>query len=119
MIESLVLGLHIYTSHLDKTNYHNDTPGIYAKADNLVLGYVRNSLGNDSLYVAYQLPLPKVPVDIFAGGITGYPIAKIAPLVTIGKSVYLGDGFSARGQWIPPTRRSAQALAFSIERRFW
>lgn len=112
MFESLVLGLTLLTPHA-APGFRMDTPGIYAIVDDsLVIGEVRNSLGRGSFYVGGKIEGPW-GIDVVLGAITGYPMARVIPLLTIGRA-----WGPLRAQLLPPTPHSAAAISFSVERRF-
>lgn len=76
MIESLILGLSLYTWHAPQDyacspcGLTNNTPGIYAIADGYTAGYVRNSLGRPSWYAGKVFSVSGL--DFTVGAITGY-----------------------------------------------
>jgi hypothetical protein len=76
MLESIVLGLSLYTWHTPEQydcspcGMSNNTPGIYAIADGYTAGYVKNSLGRPSWYAGKIWSAGGL--DFTVGAITGY-----------------------------------------------
>lgn len=76
MIESLILGVSIYTLHgaaeVDCTpcKLRNNTPGLYVRSDDYTLGSVRNSYGRWSWYAGRTWHAGGL--DFTVGAITGY-----------------------------------------------
>lgn len=112
LIESLIIGLNIFTPHAAYHDYSNITPGIYAHVnDDLLIGVVRNSYKNASFYAGKTWDFHKF--TIILGGATGYDYAPIVPLVSVGWKFDSG----IRAQFLPGTHWKGSSVTFSYEWR--
>lgn len=114
LIQSLVIGINIYTPHVDYHSYEYNTPGIYAHINNsLLVGIVRNSYRNPTIYLARTWnPFPGArEFTIITGGAYGYEYAPIVPLVSIGWK--FDSGF--RAQFLPGMSEKSTSITFSYE----
>ena len=86
---ALAIGMHIGTYHFDRSRGYNEVnPGAYVVCDRVTAGVYRNSLRKPSFYAGYTFERLLGPVDLTVGGVTGYPRAKLMPLLV--PSVKLG-----------------------------
>jgi hypothetical protein len=97
MFDSLILGLHLFTAHLDPSlaagnvpiecngGHYNDTnPGAYARtADGWQAGAYRNSRCRTTVYAgrAWETRCGPLHCGVGAFGATGYPAGRIIPIV--------------------------------------
>lgn len=120
-LASIVIGAHIASAHFEP-GYNNANLGVYAKDDvsGLTVGYVRNSYRRDSFYVAKTWETTDKRFALTAGAITGYPAAKVSPLLVPSYRQDMGDGWAARISYLPkpPKYGSSDALHLSVERSF-
>lgn len=121
MLETLVLGLHIASHHLEQVpNGRDVNPGVYAVVDGgWTAGAYRNTWGRTSVYLGRTVPLAG-PFELTVGGVTGYRRRlvdcaafeadgriytkqwqgssrySVAPLLALSAAVPLGGGAAAR-----------------------
>ena len=124
LITPVVLGLHLATAHFGApagSDLQSTTPGVYLRsAAGLTVGAYVNSHGKGSAYAAWTWSTADGRWSITAGGVTGYPRARVSPLLAPSLRLPLGDaapGWAARIAYLPkPHSDGAQGLHFSLER---
>lgn len=125
MTAALILGLHLATAHFGSATaaqLQGSNPGIYLRTDaGLTLGAYRNSHGLRSSYAGWTWTTDDGRWSLTAGGVTGYPRARVSPLLVPSLRVPLvGDGatgWAARISYLPkPHSDGAQGLHLSLER---
>jgi hypothetical protein len=111
---ALVVGLHVGTHHFSDNRPHKAfNPGLYAACDALTAGVLRNSSGHLSVYAGYMLKAG--PVDVLAGGMTGYRDRSVRPMLV--PSVRLGS-LPARVSLLLPVDERGGGVHLSIEKEF-
>lgn len=118
---SLLIGAHIATHHFDEqfSGMQGNNPGLYARLENgITVGGYRNSFGRASFYAGYTWQTQDGRFALTAGGLTGYAMSKVAPMVTPSARVELWDGLAARITYVPRVPRvgAAHGVHFSVER---
>lgn len=103
---------------------NNSNPGLYAIKDRWVAGAYHNSVRKTTVYVGRRWPILKkgpLEVDVAAVAATGYPVAKVVPIVTPTVALQLGDRAAVRllampkaGKW---NRTHVLHLSFEIRGR--
>lgn len=123
LITPIVIGLHLATAHFGQpanTQLQSATPGVYLRsAAGLTVGAYRNSHDKGSVYAAWTLSTDDGRWSITAGAVTGYPRARVAPLVVPSLRLPLGDnsGWAIRFAYLPkPHSDGAHGLHLSLER---
>lgn len=121
------VGLHLGSQHFaplpNQPEFNNRNPGLYVLFDNRVaVGTFYNSLRRQSAYVGYNVPLATyepIKFDILVGGITGYPLAKVAPLLLPSARFALTHNVRLRVGFLPRTKvTGAYVVHFMAEYRF-
>lgn len=121
------VGLHLGSQHFaplpNQPEFNNRNPGLYVLFDNRVaVGTFYNSLRRQSAYVGYNVPLATygpIKFGILVGGITGYPLAKVAPLVLPSARFALAHNVRLRVGFLPRTKVTGAYVAhFMAEYRF-
>ena len=121
------VGLHLGSQHFaplpNQPEFNNRNPGLYVVFSNQVaVGTFYNSLRRQSSYLGYNLQLATygpVSFDILVGGITGYPLAKVAPLVLPSARFALTHNVGLRVGFLPRTKvTGAYVVHFMAEYRF-
>lgn len=121
---TFILGLHLATAHFGApagANLQSATPGIYLQAPSgLTAGAYRNSHGRPSTYVGYTWSTDDGRWSVTAGAVTGYPRARVWPLLVPSLRLPLADGpgaWAARVAYLPkPHSNGASGLHISLER---
>lgn len=72
------IGVHVASYH-DTPGFNNDTKGLSLQLDDLVVGTYKNSINNQSVYIAKEFKWSS-SFSIYVGGVTGYH-QKVMPLV--------------------------------------
>ena len=135
----IVLGLHLATWHSSQTYeqthpvtrhgvptgesivlrhpYENRNVGLYVRAGDWVVGGYRNSFHRDTGYAARVFETENRRWAITVGAATGYPTARVMPLVVPSVRIPLGD-LAARVSVIPkpPKHAGTMAVHLSIEK---
>ena len=115
------LGLHLATAHFGGEGLHSSTPGVYLTTNSgLTLGAYSNSYGATSTYAAWTWQTADKRFALTAGGVTGYPAARVMPLLVPSVRIPIVGGASARLSFLakPPKKGSAGGLHLSVERSF-
>jgi hypothetical protein len=119
-----ILGLHLFSTHLGDLDPGAHprwlTPGLYAVTPSgLTLGAYRNSVDRDTVYGGWTWrtgrsvgPLTDITFTVAAA--TGYPEAKVVPLLAAAATIGSGD-YAPRLLWVP---HRTQPVSLAIERRF-
>lgn len=121
--EAATVGAHIGSWH-SEPGFNNVNPGLYAQADNGgTAGIYRNSVRKVSTYAGWTFEKQlgeSVTVSATVGAITGYPAAKLLPMVIPSIKVKLFDEVSARVIIIPMVnpKQCAHVVSFAIETKF-
>lgn len=126
LFTSLTLGLHLVTYHFGGVGLEDNTPGIYVQAhggmlDGGIAGSFRNSYGARSDYVGYAFETADKRFSLVIGAVTGYPAAKVMPLVVPGiKFSRVFADVDARIEYLPKPRKggTTDGLHFTVERSF-
>jgi hypothetical protein len=111
VIESIILGLSLYTTHLEHASrFNHETVGAYVILDHgLTAGSLKNCLSKRSNYLAYSFDTP-MSTQLTIGSITGYS-SHIKPLLTVSK-----EWHGMRITLIPPPQpKASAAIHFSYE----
>lgn len=118
-MDALILGLHLATAHAGPAagDMHSSTPGIYVRLpEGATLGAYRNSYGDRSVYAGWTWSTPDGRWSLTAGGVTGYPRARVAPLLVPSARMEIADGWALRLSALPkPHRTGAAGLHLSLE----
>jgi hypothetical protein len=112
-----VLGAHMATAHFG-ADLKAETPGLYARHSNgATAGFYRNSYGQWSTYAAWSWQTPGKTLALTVGAVTGYPAARVMPLVVPSARVPLWQGAALRLAYIPKPLRhgTAAGLHLAIE----
>jgi hypothetical protein len=80
LASAITVGASLYTLHYpsepyaEVTRLNNNTPGVYVRTDDWVVGVVRNSIERPSFYAALNWPVVTRigRIDFSVGAITGY-----------------------------------------------
>ncbi len=113
-------GVHLATTHRGNAGLESSTPGLYVRHESgATAGGYRNSYGRWSTYAGWTWEAPGRYVAITAGAVTGYPAAKVMPLLVPSVRLPLGP-VSARVSYIPKPVKSgtASGLHLSLESEF-
>lgn len=118
--EALVIGLHLATAHFagaSASEMQAVTPGIYVRAaSGLTAGAYRNSDGRGSVYAGWTWATANGRWAITAGAVTGYPHARLSPLVVPSMRLELGGGWGLRVAGLPkPHSGGAAGVHVAIE----
>ena len=119
-----LIGLHLATAHFGApadAQLQSQTPGVYLRtAAGLTLGHYRNSHGLPSTYAGWTWSTADGRWAITAGAVTGYPRARVSPLLVPSLRVPLQDqptGWAARIAYLPkPHSQGASGIHLSLER---
>ena len=118
--QAQTVGLHLASIH-DKPGFNNTNPGIYLKTESgFTLGAVVNSENNPAFYMGktYTKPMSSGDLSMTVGGIHGYKLAPIVPLVVPSLGVNCGEKTTCRISYLTQLHKNgANALHFSIEKR--
>lgn len=125
LLTPMVLGLHLATAHFgapSNSDLQSATPGVYLRTEaGLTLGAYANSHGRRSAYAAWTFSTTDGRWSITAGAVTGYPRARVSPLLVPSVRLPLADlapGWAARIAYLPkPHSDGAHGLHISLERR--
>jgi hypothetical protein len=118
--EPWLAGVHALSLH-DRAGFESVTQGLYVQAPSgWTGGVLRNSLGRTSVYLGRSWQSADGRWSLTAGGISGYPAARIVPLLVPSARVGLGAAGALRLSFIPrpPGKGGAAALHLSLERSF-
>jgi hypothetical protein len=114
------VGVHTVSVH-EHSGFNNVNPGLYVRLDNgLTAGFYKNSYSRESGYLAYTIETDRqVSVALTVGGVTGYPTARVMPLV-VPSVAYHFDQSAVRLGIVPrpPKTGSAAALHLMVEHHF-
>jgi hypothetical protein len=114
------VGVHTFSVH-ERSGFNNVNPGMYVRLDNgLTAGFYKNSYTRESGYVAYTVETDRqLSVAITVGGVTGYPAARVMPLV-VPSIAYHFDKSAVRLGIVPrpPKAGAAAALHLMVEHHF-
>lgn len=113
-------GAHALSLHT-QPGFESVTPGLYVQSPSgWAGGVLRNSLGRTSVYLGRSWQSTDGRWSLTAGGISGYPAARVLPLLVPSARVDLGAGHALRLSVIPrpPGKGGAAALHLSLERSF-
>lgn len=123
-MEGWILGLHLLSGHfgdLDPGAHpRRFTPGIYAVAPSGATGGAyRNSVNRDTVYAGWTWRPgwsvgPVTDITLTAAAATGYPEAKVVPLLAVAATIGNGS-YAPRLLWVP---HRTQPVSLAIERRF-
>ena len=124
LLTPVIIGLHLATAHVGApagTDLNSATPGVYLRtAAGLTLGAFRNSHERGSAYAAWTWTTADGRWSITAGGVTGYPSAKLSPLLAPSLRIGLGalaPNWAARITLLPKARTDgAYGIHLSTER---
>lgn len=115
---SLVLGMHLATAH-SGGGYQGFNPGVYVRAPSgLTAGLYRNSYSAPSAYLGWTWQTADQRWALTAGAVTGYPAARLLPVLVPSMRVGLpAPGWAARLTLIPkpPRHGVATGLHLSLE----
>lgn len=126
LLTPALIGLHLATAHFGApadAHLQSQTPGIYLRtAAGLTLGHYRNSHGLPSTYAGWTWSTADGRWAITAGAVTGYPRARVSPLLVPSARLPLGEGrrdWALRIAYLPkPHSDGAQGLHLSLEHAF-
>lgn len=121
MMDALIIGLHLATAHgpaPEGVQLQSFNPGVYVRAaSGLTVGAFRNSHGRASVYGGWTWSTTDQRWSITAGAVTGYPRARVLPLVVPSMRVGIADGWALRTSLlVNPARDGAHGLHFGVER---
>lgn len=124
LLTPAIIGLHLATAHFGApagANLNSATPGVYLRTTaGLTLGAYRNSHDRGSSYAGWTWSTTDGRWSITAGAVTGYPRAKVSPLLAPSGRFPLGavaPDWAARLAYLPkPHSDGAHALHLSVER---
>jgi hypothetical protein len=119
-----ILGLHLLSTHLGDldpgAHPRHVTPGLYmVTPDGLTVGAYRNSVNRDTVYGGWTWRTGQslgvlTDITLTAAAATGYPEAKVVPLLAAAATIGSGD-YAPRILWVP---HRTQPVSLAIERRF-
>lgn len=118
---SYTFGAHLHTVHLDGAALNDSTPGIYVQARTGLLagasvGIYHNSHSDTSVYAAYTWEPPGRWAALTVGAVTGYRIAKVAPLLVPSVRLPIYGPAALRIAYLPKAvKDGAAGVHFSIE----
>lgn len=124
LLTPVIIGMHLATAHFGApagSELSAASPGIYMRsAAGLTLGAHRNSHGLGSAYAAWTWSTADGRWSITAGGVTGYPRARVSPLLVPSVRLPLSSvspSWAARIAYLPkPHSDGAHGLHLSFER---
>lgn len=116
------IGLHTVSAH-EHSGMNNTNPGLYVRFDNgLTAGFYRNSYREQSAYLAWTVESAQwhnLSAAITAGGVSGYPSARVMALVVPSVAYHVGESAVRLGIVPrPPKTGAAAALHLMLERHF-
>lgn len=119
-IESIILGLNLYTQHFsDEIPTNHATTGIYLILDSkLTIGTIKNCINHRSNYLGYTISTP-LGTNLTLGGITGYSSLtgkSLSPMVLLSKS--FGPMRVTLLPKNPQIKKSSPAFSLSLEKEF-
>lgn len=111
--EGFTAGLHLATAHFGN-QLESVTLGVYGRVDQgplqgLTGGVYRNSYDRTSAYLGWTFETPERWFAITAGAVTGYPAARLMPLLSPSLRIPLWRELAARLAYIPKPLRSGTA----------
>lgn len=120
------VGLHLGSYHADplpnQPEFNNRNPGLYVLFNsNVAVGTFYNSVRKQSVYVGYNFKLNNgsARFDVLVGGVTGYPLAKVIPLVLPSIVFAATDHVGIRLGYIPRTKATgAHVIHAMVEYEF-
>jgi hypothetical protein len=113
------VGIHTVSVH-EHSGFNNINPGLYIRYDNgLTGGFYRNSYKRESAYLGYTIEtrsFHNLSAAATIGGVTGYPAARVMPLV-VPSIAYHFDQSAIRLGIVPrpPKTGAAAALHLMLE----
>lgn len=116
-----ILGVHLATVHIGGHDLEPINPGVYVRTESgLTAGVYRNSYGQISTYAGLTLQTDGGRFALTAGAVTGYPAAKVMPLLAASVRVPITDTVAARISLLPKPLKGGTAVGvhLSIERSF-
>lgn len=118
--EPLVVGLHLVTAHHGNHALKTETPGVYVRhASGATGGVFRNSYDRWSVYAGWSWQTPGQAFAITAGAVTGYPAARVMPLLVPSARIPIA-GMALRIAYIPKPMKggTASGIHLSVEKEF-
>lgn len=115
----IIVGLHLATAHVGGAGLESVTPGVYVRMPSgITAGAYRNSHGHGSAYLGMTWTTSDGRWSITAGGVTGYPRAKVSPLVIPSLRMPVASTpWAVRLSYLPkPHSDGAQGVHLSLER---
>jgi hypothetical protein len=117
-----MIGLHLYTLHAAPMAC-NSNPGIYYRGEEFAAGVYQNSHCRTSAWLGWNRETNTITVGplhakagIIAGGVIGYEIAPVVPLLLPSLAVGSPKSGWFRASWIPTVRgKVTGGLHFSVE----
>lgn len=116
-----IVGLHLHSAHIQQpthSRFNDDTTGMYAMwANGVTVGAFRNSMRMQSVYAGWTWQGEYAAITF--GGITGYPEARVLPLVIPSIRLPLSQHTAARVSFAAnPAQMAYSAFTLSIEYKF-
>jgi hypothetical protein len=114
------IGLHIATAHFG-ADLKAATPGVYIRNEaGFTAGVYRNSYSRTSTYAGWTWQTEDKRFALTAGAVTGYPAAKLMPLIVPSVRFEVAHGIAARIAFIPKPAKHGRAagLHLALEREF-
>jgi hypothetical protein len=114
------IGLHIATAHFG-ADLKAATPGVYIRTEaGFTAGAYRNSYSRTSAYAGWTWQTEDKRFALTAGAVTGYPAAKVMPLIVPSVRFEVAHGIAARIAFIPKPAKHGRAagLHLALEREF-
>lgn len=123
MLESFIIGLHLYTQHIDK-GLNNYNPGIYISEQvkpqrcNLAAGTYYNSYKKQSAWVGCTFTNDEKPgFRLTVGAVTGYK-GGIKPLFMPQYVAEISKDYSFVASILPSAKAGLGGVHFTIEKKF-
>lgn len=111
-------GVHLATAHQHSDGLQSANPGVYAQlASGATAGIYRNSYLRTSVYAGWSFQTRNQRLALTLGAVTGYPAARLMPLIVPSARIPVHSGVALRIAFIPkPARHGTSAgVHFSIE----
>jgi len=118
ILDGVVLGLHLATAHFGGHDLNAVNPGVYVRHESgATAGTFRNSYRRQSAYAGWTFETPGRGLALTVGAITGYPAAKVMPMVAPSARLPLSSSGALRLAYIPKPLKSgtASGLHLSVE----
>lgn len=118
---AIALGLHLATAHFSGHGLDPIDPGVYVRTEcGATAGAFRNSYGRLSTYAGWTWQTEGGLFALTAGAVTGYPAAKVMPLLVPSLRLEVVDGLDARLSFLPKPMKcgTSAGLHLSLEHRF-